>query len=132
MLLLMDECHLYAVGRFDRSLDLADHPSTIFVRRAPGPTIRHQAVHVHVRQIEASGDVPRLKRESDAQGAQDSPTDHRLDGIVAEQREVPRSAAGRDPVPHRHQHAQGTPARQRVEVGRAGGFQLGSAGVGMG
>jgi hypothetical protein len=71
-----------------------------------------------------------LQLEADAGGLQRTPANEILKRVVAEQAEVTWTAAGADAGQHWNAAPANAPLSELIEVGRAGGFELGqSAGL---
>ncbi len=131
MLLLRDEVDLHAIGSFDPFVDPIDHPACLFVGGSPGPSVRHRPVLGEGGEVEPGRDITRRQLEADAQRAQHAAADQLLDRVVAEEGEVCRPAAGRDPLPDRAEKPDRALRGQSVQVGRPRRLQLGAPGVGV-
>ena len=91
-----------------------------FGGHAPGAAVGDDAAGVEGAEIGARGDVARLEFQAQAQGLNDAAPDLILNGIVAEQSEVARPAAGGDAG------SDGDHAALRAEFGQ--GVKIGGRG----
>ncbi len=82
----MDECHLDPLRSAKFSTDHFNHAPSVLVRRTSGPAVRHDSFTIDGGQVEAGRNVSGLQLEPDPQRAEYAPPDHRLNGIVPEER----------------------------------------------
>ena len=94
---------------------------------APRPPVGDEPLVVDGAKVGPGGHVLGLQVKVDAQGFQDAPADVIDQGVVAEQGEVRRAAAGRDAVGHRHGEPQLRMGGQGIQVGGVGRLELGQA-----
>ena len=104
-----------------------DGGSVLLVTRPPGPAIRNLARSIERAEVAANGDILGSDGEVDAQRFQNAATDAVLEWVVAEEREVPRSAARRDARQHGCAETADAVANHGIEVWSRGGFHLGFA-----
>ncbi len=114
---VLDE-ELHSLRCSQRGADPLDHAPALVVGGPARPTIHHQAVRIQGGEVEPYRHVAGLQSESDAQGAQCTPPDLVDQGIVAEERQVTRTATRSDTGGDGHQHSQGAGAGQPVQIGR--------------
>ena len=93
--------------------------AALFIRGPSGAAIGDVAVGVGGREVSARRDLVRSEVEVEPQGLQNATADVvlRVGRVVAEERQVRRAAAGRDPLCHRDDSAQRRARRHGVEVG---------------
>ena len=104
------------------------HDREALLRGDPaGAAIGDLAGGVEGAEVAAGGDVVGPEFEADAGGLEGAAADLELEGVVAEQAEVPGAGAGRDARQHRHARAARAPGGEPVEVGGGGRFELGLA-----
>ena len=98
---------------------------------AAGAAVADRAIAGQGAEVAPRGDVAGLQREADPGRLQHAAADVELQGVVAEQRQVTRAGARRDPVAHGHRQPQRALAGQRVEVRCVGGLQLRQSAIGV-
>ncbi len=99
---------------------------------APGPPIGDTALGVHGAEVSPRGDVAGPQLEIDPERLED-PAPHRIaERVVAEEPEMPGSAARGDPGSHVAQQPARGARRQPVQGGDVRGFELALAGARLG
>ncbi len=104
---------------------LAAHGDTALGRRSAGAAVGDPALAIDGAEVAPHRHVAPAHGEVDAECFQDAPSDAILKGIVAEQAEVPRSAAGGDARQNRYAQAANAVPRTGVQVGRPCRLQFG-------
>ena len=92
-------------------------------RDPPGAPVGDDSIGIERAEIGARGDVARLEVHSQAQRFDHPASDLVLDGIIPEQSQVPRPAAGSDSRRHRYHAPLRSLFGETVEIGGVGGFQ---------
>ena len=100
-------------------------PSRTRGSRARSRPIFNEPVVVEGAEIATDSDILRAEVEIDAQGFQDAAADLIADGVIAEQAQVPRSAAGCDSGKDGNTQPQDSAHTQCVEIGGARRLQFG-------
>jgi hypothetical protein len=124
VLALMAEEHLGAVET-DVLLEPGDQRGGFVVGDTSGAAIGDGAVGRERAQVAAGGDIAGAQLEVEAGGAQGPPAELEVLGVVAEQPQVARPRAGRDPRADRLDQPGDAFGRQPVEVRRRRLLELG-------
>jgi hypothetical protein len=122
--------------RLDQGLDpldpharaeLLDEPDARLGGDAAGAAVEHEPFAVDRAEIAPDGDVMGADLDADAERLEHAPADVVHERVVSEEPEVPRPRAGRDPGRDGEAQPDGPLRRQRIEVRRPRGLQLGRA-----
>jgi hypothetical protein len=131
VLRLGDEHHVHA-GDVDALAQPTNHLGRLVVGDAARPAVDDVAGVVQGGEVAARSDVARLQLDVEAGRRQGPPAQLVLQGVVAEQPEMPRPRARRDAGPDGLDESYRPLGRQLVEVRRRRLFELAaSGGVGV-
>ena len=117
-------------GHFDAVQPFAQGGAQ-FGGNAPGPAVNQVPVAVDGAEIAPGRHVAGLQRNVNTQRFQYATADEMLQGVVAEQGQVPRPASRRNARQHRGGQAAGAFPGHGVQVRHVGSFQFRKPRVGM-
>jgi hypothetical protein len=98
-----------------------------FGRNPAGAPIDNDAIAIYRTQVAPDGDIARSEVELNAKRFEHTSADPVSQGIVSEQRQVARTAPGRDSPAYGQVEPEISRLGQRIEIGSAGCFQFGRA-----